>query len=144
MSLPMGEIRSAFHYKILKSCSRKETISVFRWQKIFICNSICEKRFTIAFGVTDFLDADKRLCADHPRANVFPRTAVVKLLGLSITDAGWCMPARKAGAISGSENKFKLSSTSSIACERSSRSSDQCAPRIKQNSIWKHLWTTIC
>ena len=66
MSLPMGEIRSAFHYRILKSCSRKETISVFRWQKIFICNSICEKRFTIAFGVTDFSDADKESVCRPP------------------------------------------------------------------------------
>ena len=88
MSLPMGEIRSAFHYRILKSCSRKETISVFRWQKIFICNSICEKRFTIALELQTFQTLIKSLCADHPRANMFPRTAVGKLLGLSITDAG--------------------------------------------------------
>ena len=51
---------------------------------------------------------------------------------------------RKALAIGGMENKVKLSSTSSIASERSSHSNNQRAPKIKQNSIWKHLRTTIC
>ena len=33
---------------------------------------VCEKGFTIAFGVTDISDADKRLCADHPLQTCFP------------------------------------------------------------------------
>ena len=79
----------------------------------------------------NFSDADKRLCADHPSANVFPRTAVGKLRGLSLTDARAMHASTKSMAtiLSGSENKVKLSSAFS---------------RIEQNSIWKHLWTTIC
>ena len=113
-------------------------------RNISFVNSDCEKRFTIAFGVTNFSDADKTLCADHPSANVFPRTAVGKLHSLSIKYARRCMPVRTAWAISGSENKVKLSSAFLIAFERSSRSDDQRAPRIEQNLIWKHLRTTIC
>ena len=62
-------------------------LSVFRRHKYLICNSVCGKCFTIAFRVTDSSDtdkSDKRLCADHPSVNVFPRTAVGKLCGLSI------------------------------------------------------------
>ena len=61
--------------------------------------------FSIAFGIANFSDADMRPCADHPRANVFPRTAVGMLRGLSIKDAGRSMPVRRAWAISRSENK---------------------------------------
>ena len=31
------------------------------------------------FAVTDFSEAEERLCADHPHANVFFKTAVRKL-----------------------------------------------------------------
>ena len=73
-----------------------------------------QTRFTI--GVPGFSDADKRPCADHWSAKyVFPTTAVGKLRGLSITDTRRCMPVRTAWAISGSENKVKLSSAFSIA-----------------------------
>ena len=65
----------------------EKIMSVFRRQKYLIYNSVYEKHFTIAFGVMDFSDADKRLCTDHPSANAFPRTTVGKLRGLSITDA---------------------------------------------------------
>ena len=57
---------------------------------------VCEQHFRIAFRVMDISDADKGLCADHPSANVFPKTAVGKLRGLSITDARQCKPAQKA------------------------------------------------
>ena len=76
-------------------------LSVFRRQKYLICNSVCKTCFTIVFWVTDFSDAD------HPSANVFPRTAVGKLCGLSITDAWRCMPVQIAWAISRSKNKVK-------------------------------------
>ena len=104
---------------------------------------------SIAFRVTNFSDADERLCVDNSSSNVFPtipRTSVGTLCGLSITDARRCMPVQIAWAISisGSEIKVKLSSASSITFERSSRSNVQRAPRIEQNSIWKHLQTTIC
>ena len=60
--------------------------SVFRRQKHLSCNRVCETRFTIAFIVIDaFSDADKRLCADIPSANMFSRTAVGKLHAQSIT-----------------------------------------------------------
>ena len=51
---------------------------------------------------------------------------------------------RKAFGYWRNENKVKLSSASSIAFERSSCWNDHRAPKIKQNSIWKHLRTTIC
>ena len=111
-----------------------KTLSVFRRQKYLICNSTCEKHFTIAFGdFTDFSDADKRLCAAHPRANVFLRTGVGKLRVLSITDVLRCIMVQNARASSGNE-KVMLSSASSIAFERSSHSNDQCAPRIEKNT----------
>ena len=97
----------------------------------------------LAFGVQTFQALIRGSAQTTYKCKVFPRTAVGKLRGLSITDAQWCMPVWKAWAISGSENKVKLSSTSSIAFERSSLSNDQRAPRIEQNSILKHLWTTI-
>ena len=122
-----------FPFLILQSLSLLESESVFRRQKYLICNSGLWKAFyTIAFDLKTFSNADKRLCAVRPSANMFPRTNVGKLRGLSITDAQRCMPVSKPWAISRSKNKVRLSSTSSIAFERSSRSNDQRAPRIKQ------------
>ena len=43
--------------------------------------------FGITFGVTDYSNAGKRLSADCPWANMFPRLAVVKLHCVSITDS---------------------------------------------------------
>ena len=85
-------------YSIVALVSVLQTMSIFRRQKYLICNSVCEMRFTIAFRVTDFSDADKSFCADHPSANTFPRTAVGKLCGLSITDTRRrCMPVHGMG-----------------------------------------------
>ena len=42
------------------------------------------------------------------------------------------------------DNKVKLSPASSNTFEKSRRSNDKPTPRIKQNSIWKHLHTIIC
>ena len=98
------------------------------------------------YRVTDFSDADKSFCADHPSANTFPRTAVGKLHGLSITEARRCMLVRTAWAISGSENKVKLSSASSIAFERSSRSDDHCRPESSKTRFenTSRVQTTSC
>ena len=79
----------------------------FQMAKIAHLYSVCETRFTTVFGITDFSDADKRLRVDHPNANIFPRTAIGKLCGLSITDA-WPMHAcGNSMGYSRSENKVK-------------------------------------
>ena len=49
-----------------------------------VCNNICQTCLPIRFGVTNFSDAEKKPCADHPHANLFPRRAAGKLHGLSI------------------------------------------------------------
>ena len=75
----------------------------------------------------------------------FPvHSSILKLHILSITDTRQSILALSLWATSRSENNVKLSSASSNTFERSSRSDDKQAPRIKQNSIWKHLQTTIC
>ena len=82
----------------------------------------------ITFG--ELSDAEKRLCPDHPRGNVFPSIAIVKLHGLSIKDARQSMLVLRVWAISGSGNKavlLVLSFASSNTFERSSFSHDKCA-----------------
>ena len=66
------------------------------------------------------------------------------LSGLSIEDARWSLPVQRLWFISRNENKGQLSSASSYAFERSSHSDGKRSPRIRQNSIWKHLMTTMC
>ena len=102
---------------------------LFRWQTNFVFDGVYQTCLSITCRVTDFF------CADHHWANMYLRTAIVKLHGLSITDAPWCMPVRKAWAISRGENKVKLSSAASIAFERSSHSNDQRTPRIEQTQF---------
>ena len=76
------------------------TLSVFRRQKCLICNSVCEKRFTIVLQLQTLQMLIRGWLADNPCANMFPRKAVGKLCGLSITDAWQCMPMwKKAQAI---------------------------------------------
>ena len=61
-------------------------------------NSICQTCLSIAFGITNISDADKRLCPDHPHAPMFPRSAVGKLHGLSIKDALRSMPVARVSS----------------------------------------------
>ena len=92
------------------------------------------------FVATDFFDAERRLIVHHPRANVPPRNSCREASGFvnhRVTDARQSMLALSIyiWAISGSENKVKLSSASSHMFERSSCSDDKHAPRIEQHSI---------
>ena len=94
-------------------------LSVFRRQKCLICNSVCEKRFSIACSVIDFSDADIKGALRRP-----PECKRV-----SQNDTAMHAKVRNARALSGSENKVKLSSASSRAFERSSHSNDQRHPK---------------
>ena len=75
-----------------------------------VCNCRCQTCWSITFSVTNFSDAD----------------------------AWWSMPMQRPWAISRIENKVKLSSASSNAFERSSRSDNKRETRVEQNLIWKH------
>ena len=92
-----------------KSCCF--SLSVFRRQKYLTCKlAFVKKRFhnsILELWIFQMLLIN-RLWANYQSANRFPRTAVGKLRGLSITDAWRCTPLRKAWAISGNEKKVEL------------------------------------
>ena len=119
--------------------------SVFRQYKLSSCIVLVERvSQIIALRVTNFSDADKRLCTDHSSAKTFPRTAVGKLCGLSITDAWRCTPVGTAWSNVLAEVKNKVKPKLrllNLVFQRSSRLDDHHAPRIKENPIWKHLQT---
>ena len=90
--------------------------------------------------VRDVPVAEKRLCADYPHANMFPRTAA----SWPVIQTQRSMPVRSAWAIGVSDNKVKLSSASTSAFERSSVSDVQRMCTQNGNSIWKHRRTETC
>ena len=116
----MGHLR-----KILEFCLLNTAPGVYIFQ-----NTPEYSHWKVAVERYCISDAEKRLCAQ----TCFPKWPSWSFVILSITDAGQCMPVRRARAVSGSENTVKLSSASSNAFERSSCSDDKWAPGNLQNS----------
>ena len=154
-----------FEWRYFGPCIRKITLRCVIWMTEFW--TVCTQNYTAmcdlnwAFQIThcdvilrthgpkychsnDYLN-----CAIQLKIQIAHFCSRVKTV--SLTDTWQCMPVQKAWAI----REVKTMSSypiptpppppaASIAFERSSHWNNQHAPRIDQNSIWKHLRTTIC